>query len=407
MSQHNTRRHSATEKGEKMSNSTVKITQNEIEKRTNLSKSSKQADPKYTCPDCKKQCRDGDKALECEVCERWFHADCQKVTGTMYEALRQDSEAGTNMLHWYCNSSCKFFTNKFMQGFQNLREDLDKVSGAVGNLTERVNKIENGEMSAQMETSIKAIVNEEIKGGSDAVQEGIQQIENFREIMHSQKMDSIEDKVRQIETINKFMDDKAKEQRYELEDRTRRQTNLIIFDLPESVEEEGAERKREDIENIEKILDEIGAECRPVFSKRLFKRRSKDVRSQSSQRRENDTGSRDDSDTRKATPILLKFKSKDERDEVLNRYISARKDAEEDEFEGEEERLYLKVKVKRDMTKQEREEDRALYSDIREKREQSKNEGDVYAKWVARNGRAVNIGRYPRPHYMRRGSQHM
>ena len=159
--------------------------------------------------------------------------------------------------------------------------------------------------------------------------------------------------------------------------------------------------QKEDIENIEKIIDEIGAECSPVFSKRLFKRRSKDER-----RRPNQSENAEN-ETKKATPILLKFKSKDERDEVLGRFIAARKDAEEDDFEGEEDRLYLRVRVKRDMTRQEREEDHALYSELREKREQSKNDGDVYAKWVARNGRVVNIGRYPRPHYSRRGGHPM
>ena len=234
MSQHYSRRNSSTEKGEKSSSITdkVKIKQSEIEDRSKGRKNSKSVDPKYMCPNCKKQCKDGEKALECEVCVRWFHAECQKVTDTLYEALRQDSEAGTNMLHWYCDSSCKFFTNKFMQGFQNLRQDIDKISGAVGNLTDRVNKIESGKVSSQMETSIRDIVKDEIKGGNDVVQESIQKSESFREIMHSQKMDSIEEKVRQIETINKFMDDKAKEQRYELEDRARRQTNLIVFDLP-------------------------------------------------------------------------------------------------------------------------------------------------------------------------------
>ena len=60
------------------------------------------------CPDCKKRCKDNEKAIECEFCERWFHANCQGVNDILYEAIKADGEAGTNFIHWYCNSSCNF-----------------------------------------------------------------------------------------------------------------------------------------------------------------------------------------------------------------------------------------------------------------------------------------------------------
>ena len=40
-----------------------------------------------SCGDCKNACRDNDKALFCYMCERWFHAACQKVGDDMYEVI--------------------------------------------------------------------------------------------------------------------------------------------------------------------------------------------------------------------------------------------------------------------------------------------------------------------------------
>ena len=50
------------------------------------------------------------------------------------------------------------------------------------------------------------------------------------------------------------------------------------------------------------------------------------------------------------------------------------------------------------MTPLEREEDDALYQEMKRRRELSKNEGDHHAVWIRRRGEVVNIGRYPRDH---------
>ena len=68
----------------------------------------------FRCPDCKKVCKDDEAALECEFCERWFHASCQNVTDQLYAAIQADSQAGTNIIHWYCNTSCNFFAKKIV-----------------------------------------------------------------------------------------------------------------------------------------------------------------------------------------------------------------------------------------------------------------------------------------------------
>ena len=364
----------------------------------------------YTCPDCKKPCTDDEAALECEFCERWFHASCQNVNDQLYQAIQADSAAGSNILHWYCNTSCNFFAKKIVNNMFSLRRDIDAVSGAVAGLTTRVENLEDGDIPKKMEDSIRRIVKEEAT--NDEVKEKIQELESFRDIMNEQRQESFDNNCKQIEAVNRFMIDKAREQQLEADDRARRQTNLIIFDIPESNAPTGEMKKKEDIEKIGQILEDIGVEHNPTFSKRLFKKETRDIRSGATSEipQLNEEGT--DTTTlkfgffQKCTPLLVKFENQTIRDEVLSKFIAAKKDAEEDEYEGEEDKLYLKVRMKRDMTKLEREEDFAIYKEIKARREQSKNEGDNFARWVQRNGRVINIGRYPRRSYQPRSHLH-
>ena len=50
--------------------------------------------------------------------------------------------------------------------------------------------------------------------------------------------------------------------------------------------------------------------------------------------------------------------------------------------------------VKKDLTMTERKEDKDLYLELKQKREDSKNCGDRAAMWVRRNKRIINVGRY-------------
>ena len=391
-------------KGKRGSTSTTPLVKEPQAQSNQANTNSDHEKDEFKCPDCKLVCKDDEAALECEFCERWFHAECQKVTDQLYQAIQADSEAGTNMIHWYCNTSCNFFAKKMVSNMFSLRKDLDAVAGAVGGISTRLEKIESGELPQTMEASIRNIVKEEVQ--NDEVKQQIQKFEKFQDIMNEQRLESLDEKCKQIEEVNKFMNNKAKEQQMEAEDRTRRQTNLIIFDLPESNAPTGEMKKNEDKQAVGQILEEIGVEQSPTFIKRLFRRGRRDEADRQGddnlETQEGAASSNHAFDPARKTPLLVKFENQSIRDEALRKFIAAKRDAEEDEYEGEEERLYLTVKMKRDMTRQERDEDFAIYQAIKTRREESKNAGDHFAKWVVRHGRIVNIGRYPRRNYLQR-----
>ena len=359
------------------------------------------------CPDCKKRCNDNDQAIECEFCERWYHRACQKVSIKFYEAIVEDSRTGSGIIHWYCNSSCNMFAKKVMGSMFSLRKDLDSVIGAVDSMDKRLGKVETGEISEQFTEKIRQIAREENK--EERVNEQIERLENLRETLEGSAEENLSDRCKQLQSVSKFMDDKAKEQQRELEDRERRQRNLIIFDIPESTAENGYDKKKDDKEKVNLILEEIGVEKEPVYMRRLFKRNQRERKNSSGSERENEGGqesqaSENTNNEKRNAPMLIIFDKQATRDEVIQKFIAAKKDAEEDNYEGEEDRLYLQVRIKRDMTQLERREDSERHQELKRMKEISKNEGDTHAKWVLRRGRVVNIGRYPRRR-MQRGFQ--
>ena len=345
------------------------------------------------CPDCNKQCTENDQAVECEFCERWFHKKCQKVSDSLYQAISDDNESGTNMVHWYCNTSCNLFAKKFMNNMFELRRGLDKVTDRVEHISRKVENLECGAMPEKLEKSVRNIVRDELK--SEEVEETLEKLESVKELIDKQGMQTLDDNSKHLESISKFMDDKAREQELEIEDRKRRQSNLIVFKLPESNAEELKDKFQDDQDRVNEILEEIGADSKPVYMKRLISKTERDRRAKPTKKIEGASKSVENEEVL-AAPLLMKFKNQMDRDEVLEKYIGAVKDAKDDNFEGEEDRLYLKLNIQRDMTVKEREEDLKLYNELKEKKAMSKNLKDERARWVRREGRIINIGRYPR-----------
>ena len=343
------------------------------------------------CGDCAKICSDNDKALFCNMCERWFHAACQKVNDEMYEVLSNDSNSPTTMIFWYCKSSCSLFARKMVNSMCDLKKGLESVKGDVKQTMSRVDNIEKGKLTTELRDSVKKIVHEETN--SEEVQNKLQDVIQKVDKVTSENFD---DKCKQLEAVNKFMNAKEKEQRLEYEERTRRQTNLVIFKLPESECEQERDQKVDDEENVGRLLNEIGAYARPVFMKRLNNKKPRKVRQKETE------GSNEEQDSEairtednKIRPVFLKFESQFARDDVMRAFGKAKKAISEDEDWVDEGYLMNKVSMRRDMTPKERADEDELYKELKKKTDESKKEKDQHARWIRRGGRVVNIGKYP------------
>ena len=58
------------------------------------------SDAVQLCGDCELEVKEGNKALCCEICDNWFHIQCQNMPDAIYEFMLE-SEEGEQLL-WYC-----------------------------------------------------------------------------------------------------------------------------------------------------------------------------------------------------------------------------------------------------------------------------------------------------------------
>src|SRR5271163_1809746 len=69
-----------------------------------------------TCHVCKSKVNQKQKALECEICEDWFHIECCNIQKKTYDSLLDDA---ANTFHWFC-TGCNKAAVKIMARVTNL-----------------------------------------------------------------------------------------------------------------------------------------------------------------------------------------------------------------------------------------------------------------------------------------------
>lgn len=73
------------------------------------------------CLDCSRPVLDKEKGLQCEICELWFHARCQKVSEDTYKLLESNQA-----VHWFC-SGCNRSVGKVLKALALVQARQDRV----------------------------------------------------------------------------------------------------------------------------------------------------------------------------------------------------------------------------------------------------------------------------------------
>jgi hypothetical protein len=127
-----------------------------------------------------------------------------------------------------------------------------------------------------------------------------------------------------------------------LEERNKRKTNLLIFNLEEENSGTQEEKRSKDNEKVQEIISKLKGKHQPKDIRRLGAPPRGDVNAEQTPRR--------------PRPIRLTFQTELERDETLRAFKAVtRNRGDEDPNQS------VKVSMRKDMTPQEREEDRALF----------------------------------------------
>ena len=84
--------------------------------------------PRFQCGLCKKYCKASDRLLECEECEKRFHASCSNLSDN--ELLKIEPGDGA----WYCTNckaDCGLGSGAVLKGHKTVRCDSCDMVGCV------------------------------------------------------------------------------------------------------------------------------------------------------------------------------------------------------------------------------------------------------------------------------------
>ena len=206
------------------------------------------------CVSCKKNA--AKNAIECDRCSKWEHKICTQVSDEMYGLINNLPEN----IKFFCTPCCKVITTvlevnikidnlegkfsksledtqaKVLEQFKALELKLQKIQ-AIDQLKDQLKKLESmvqgSKVSDQLSNQIKEIVHKPIE----------QQLKSLEKA-------SKQSNVITADTASKVVD--------EYRDMERRKWNLIVFNVPEPKSTESSQRKVEDREFFNSLIDHIG-----------------------------------------------------------------------------------------------------------------------------------------------------
>jgi len=200
---------------------------------------SSSAKEKADCSVCKKHVNEG---VECEICERWFHAPCVDMSKPTMKALVDDKS-----LHWYCEG-CR---NGVVQIWEKIKERQDELEGKIKSIEKEMEGLrkDTNTKQAKMEHEIGKMKNE-MKGMKEAFEE-VKKVNSGNEGKIGDALEAkwvtVKEEVSGLESrlTTKFGEIKKDVETLEIE---KKRTNIIFHGVKES------DDVAEDVEKIREIL---------------------------------------------------------------------------------------------------------------------------------------------------------
>ena len=258
---------------------------------------SSEKNEKENCGICEKIVRERDNGIKCDRCGAWYHAGCEKVSVEFYKALQKCDEE-----QWYC----KLCRSEIKQ------------------LDERIKTL--------------AKENKELKVRIQALEE---KWELFKEELKEETVKCTMERVSQ--EMEKHLE--------EMEERSKRKNNIVLYNVPESTKEDSKERQTDDL-----------VKCCDLFEGSL---KVSDIRIEGVIR----MGKKENGRKR---PLLVKLANEREKKSIL---------ANAKNLKGEENPWKKRVGISKDMTKKERDQDIKAREELKAKRAA----GDQ--TWYIKNGK--------------------
>ncbi len=164
------------------------------------------------CGRCRKMVVRGDEALMCEICSRWFHIKCEKITKAQYK--NQSSKTKSNF-HWFCDG-CDIVQSGLIREMTLLKVDQTKINKRLEEL--EANKVNKEDLQEEMDK----------KADKENVQKLEQRIDNM-EGKHAASV--VSGSVNEGASCSKSQEEYTEEVIKEIKEQEERMPNLLFFQL--------------------------------------------------------------------------------------------------------------------------------------------------------------------------------
>ncbi len=340
---------------------TETVIQSQVENTLRLSTASPaaEADSPKKCGKCDKAFKSRDKVVKCSTCRQNFHAKCQHVSETTYEAIK-DEEAD---LDWYC-TACQVVTRNMSQNMARLDQRITALETAID---DKVDKDEVEKISKALKDKADKNVVEQLskkiesmeKDSNDKLDKDSEELSKLLEQKLKEQQEVIERNKTRTGNENKTFADAVKE----MENRERRKNNLIFHNIEESGAVDPDIRRAEDVSFIMKLLREhlkVESEIQTNQEGRAMVRR---------------LGAKNAS---KSRSLQITFRDIDVPRILKNAKKLANANNEE----------IRKIVIKPDQTPFQREEEKKLVKEKNDKNQEARSKNET-ADWIIQRGRVV------------------
>jgi len=294
------------------------------------------------CGICEKNVGDRDAGLQCELCERWFHIGCVRISDDIYKVLGKMTN-----LHWFCepcnNGARRLFVNlgKLNERMSQVEVDLKMSKAEYAKLNERMEKMEK--LHERVETEN---LNLRVQKIENLVQYQEEDIEKVRENIERFDRD-LGDANDEFEGVNKKIEESKQKlddiltANAEQEDIEARRNNIILYRVTESTQVRAEARQKEDVDFCEKFLIALQVGVDPDDIKKVLR-----------------LGKRS-SDGMSPRPVLIQLGSRHIKNLITESLYKIKS----------LEAKFQNIIVSHDMTKKQREECKALVEEAKRKSE--------------------------------------
>jgi len=217
------------------------------------------SDEKSLCLECNAKVLKKDSGMQCEICEKWWHAKCIGVPEEVYKVIQLDN------FHWYCNE-CNNYVGKLLQQVVKLENRQTVVEQNMTDIQENLRKAELRQNT--IESNVKSVTETctqmqqeiaELRNISDQTKTMLGRMsapDSYAEI--AEKV--VENKIGVTSEKIKEMHEKVaetKELLKEEQDKEVRRNNIIIYRVPESDGANQDDRKHDDRRFVLQLLSKM------------------------------------------------------------------------------------------------------------------------------------------------------